>query len=61
MVQTIKAFLENTQQEFQRVNWPTGAETVRLTIMVIVMSLGVAIFLGAFDFLFTFLLGQVIS
>ena len=61
MIQTIKIFLQESRQEFSRVNWPTWAETVRLTTLVIVMSLGVAVFLGVFDFIFTTLLSKIIA
>ena len=61
MVNKIKAFLSESRQEFQHVNWPTFQETLRLTGFVVAMSLGVAFFLGAFDFLFTTVLSRVIS
>ncbi len=61
MVQSIKSFFENTRLEFQRVNWPDAQETIRLTTLVVIMSLVVAAFLGAFDFLFAFLLGKLIG
>ncbi|KKT30027.1 MAG: hypothetical protein UX43_C0006G0010 [Candidatus Giovannonibacteria bacterium GW2011_GWB1_46_20] len=40
----------------KKVNWPTRPETLRYTITVIAVSLGVAAILGAFDFVFTSLL-----
>ncbi len=61
MMQNIKIFLQESRQEFSRVNWPTLSETVRLTTMVVVMSLGVAAFLGIADFAFTALLSKVIE
>ncbi len=61
MIQTIKLFFQESRQEFSRINWPTLAETARLTSMVIIMSLGVAAFLGSFDFLFTSLLSKIIA
>jgi len=47
------AFLQESRQELRRVNWPTRQETVRLTLIVIGISLGLALFLGFFDYLFT--------
>ena len=48
--------------ELRRVTWPSREETLRLSIMVIVVSAAVGIFLGAFDLLFwrimSLLLGQ---
>lgn len=52
MVNKVKNFFLETRTEFRRVTWPTRAEAIRLTAMVIGISLGLAIFLGAFDYLF---------
>ncbi|MFH1759106.1 MAG: preprotein translocase subunit SecE [Patescibacteria group bacterium] len=51
-IEKIKSFLQESKKEFRRVNWPTYQETVRLTIIVVAMSLLVAAFLGLFDFIF---------
>ncbi|MEE8131591.1 MAG: preprotein translocase subunit SecE [Candidatus Paceibacterota bacterium] len=56
MLKRLKSYLQESQQEFRRVNWPTRKETIRLTLVVIAFSLIVAVFLGALDFLFTYLL-----
>ncbi|MCK4242399.1 MAG: preprotein translocase subunit SecE [Dehalococcoidia bacterium] len=39
--------------ELKKVVWPTREETRRLTIMVIILSIAIGIFLGAVDFGFT--------
>ena len=49
----IKKFFAESRQELRHVNWPTRQEAVRLTSIVIGISLGLALFLGFFDFLFT--------
>lgn len=56
MFRKLKKFLLEARQELRHVNWPTRQEAVRLTTVVIVLSLAVAVFLGAFDYLFTYLL-----
>lgn len=56
MVQRIKRFFEEARVELRHVNWPTRAEAIRLTVVVIVISLAIAVFLGAFDYLFSYLL-----
>lgn len=56
MISKIKSFFQESVQELKRVDWPTRQETTRLTIIVIIISLAVAIFLGALDFAFTRLL-----
>ncbi|TXI35201.1 MAG: preprotein translocase subunit SecE [Candidatus Moraniibacteriota bacterium] len=54
-MQAIIKFLGEAKVELARVNWPTQKEIIRYTILVVVMSLTVAIFLGALDFLFSYL------
>jgi preprotein translocase subunit SecE len=49
----IKSFFEESRQEIRHVNWPTRAEAIRLTAIVIFISVGTAIFLGFFDWIFT--------
>lgn len=58
MIGKLKAFFQESRQEFKHINWPTMEETRRLTLIVIFLSLGVAIFLGVLDFIFTLLLQQ---
>ncbi len=36
-----------------KVKWPTKSDTINYTIVVIGVSLAVAVFLGALDFVFT--------
>ena len=54
-MQAIIRFLEEAKVELTRVNWPTQKEIIRYTILVVVISLSVAVFLGALDFLFAYL------
>lgn len=60
MLSKVQLFLQEAKQEFQRVNWPTLSETLRLTAIVIVFSLVIAFFMGVLDTLFTFLLSKII-
>jgi preprotein translocase subunit SecE len=46
-------FLVEVKAEFSKVVWPTRQEAINLTIVVIVFSLIVALYLGALDYLFT--------
>lgn len=48
-------YLRESYQELKKVVWPTKQETTNHTLLVIGISLGVAAFLGALDFLFTWL------
>lgn len=53
MFSRIKKFFEESRTELRHVNWPTREEAMRLTAVVIGLSLGLALFLGLFDYLFT--------
>ncbi len=46
----ISQFLKEVKQEVKKVTWPTRAETIRYSLMVIVASLIVAIYLGGLDY-----------
>lgn len=52
-------YFKGAFEELKKVTWPTRDEAVRQTIIVIAMSIGVAIFLGALDFVFTYLMNFI--
>lgn len=56
----IGQFLKEVRTEMAKVVWPTRNQLIVYTIVVIVMSLGVAVFLGALDFGFQTLLTKFI-
>lgn len=56
MFNRVKSYIQESYLELKRVNWPTKDETVRMTLVVIGMSLVMAVFLGSLDFLFRYLL-----
>jgi len=60
MLNKIVTFLKEVRLEMKKVNWPTRQETLRYTLIVIGISVVVAIFLGALDFIFTTLLNKFI-
>ncbi|MDO8555440.1 MAG: preprotein translocase subunit SecE [bacterium] len=60
MFQKLTNYLKGTKLELKQVNWPTKKQTINFTLLVIGVSLFVAAFLGAFDKLFSFLLGFII-
>jgi preprotein translocase subunit SecE len=57
-MQAILTFLSEARVELARVNWPSQKEVIRYTVLVVVISLSVAFFLGALDFLFSFLVDK---
>ncbi len=54
-------FIKEVRTELAKVTWPTRPETIRLTIIVIAISVGVGLYLGGLDMLFTQLLKLLIS
>lgn len=58
--QKLITFFKEVKVEIKRVNWPTREETIKYTLMVILITLIVAAFLGTLDFVFTTLLNKII-
>ena len=56
MASRLISYIQESRLEFKRVNWPTRQETIRLTGMVIGLSLGFAVFLGILDMIFNYIL-----
>jgi preprotein translocase subunit SecE len=56
----IISFLKEVRIEMKRVNWPTRKETIKYTLIVVGISIGVAAFLGSLDLIFTSLLEKFI-
>ena len=53
-------YLKETRLEMKKVNWPTRREATRFTLTVILVSPAVSAVLGAFDFIFHFVLTLLI-
>ncbi|MFC1757135.1 preprotein translocase subunit SecE [Patescibacteria group bacterium] len=49
-------YLKGTRSELSSVNWPTKKQTINSTLLVIGISLAVAVLLGFFDKVFSYLL-----
>jgi preprotein translocase subunit SecE len=56
----ITTFLKEVRLELKKVTWPTRQDTVKYTMTVVIISLGVALFLGAADYIFAWLLKKFI-
>jgi preprotein translocase subunit SecE len=52
----ITTFVKEARVELRKVNWPTREQTIKYTGLVVGLSLAVAIFLGALDYLFEYIL-----
>ncbi len=46
-------YLKETRAELRKVTWPTKDETINLTIVVLVVTIGMAAFLGVLDYIFS--------
>ena len=53
-------YIKETRAELKHVTWPTRKQAIFFTVVVIVISLATAAYLGAFDYVFTTLLKLVI-
>ena len=57
----ITEYLKDTRTELKHVIWPNRSQTFYYTIIVIVLSVLVAYYLGVFDYVFSWLLRQTIA
>ena len=55
------SFLRETRDELKKVVWPSRQEIIRLTFVVIMVSLVVGLFLGGLDFVFVKIIGTVVK
>jgi preprotein translocase subunit SecE len=51
-VSRIQRFVQDSWQELQKVNWPTPQQARNLTILVLVVSGAVALYIAFFDTIF---------
>jgi len=53
-------YLRETKTEIAHVNWPTKRQSIMFSLIVIIISVMVAFFLGLFDFIFSKILNLFI-
>ena len=56
----IVSYLKETKAELAHVNWPSRKQSLKFTLVVVVISVVVAFFLGLFDLIFSRILNLVI-
>ena len=56
MFSKLSSFLRESLREFKRINWPTRKEAMVLIGVVVFVCIAFAVYLGALDFLFVYLL-----
>jgi preprotein translocase subunit SecE len=54
-------YFNDTRAEIRRVAWPTRDETQNLTLIIVVVTVVMAFFLGALDYLFQVLVAGVVA
>jgi len=57
----IVRYFKETRAELRKVTWPTRQEATNLSLIVLGVTVAMAIFLGAVDFLFATLIRLIIS
>lgn len=50
-------YLKEVRVELSKVTWPTREEVVKLTLVILVSSLAVGLYIGGLDLIFTNILG----
>jgi preprotein translocase subunit SecE len=56
----LRRWFNETIGELRKVKWPTRKEAINLTIIVLVVSIAMAFFLGGLDFIFSRLMSLII-
>ena len=56
MIKKITTYLSEARHELRSVQWPTRNEAIKLTAVVLGMSVVLAVFLGLADTLFSYLI-----
>ena len=54
-------FIKEARAEMTKVVWPSRKETIRITIAVVILSLAVAVVLGAADYGMTALFEKIVN
>lgn len=60
MFARLLTYLGEARFELKKVSWPSRRETIRYTVAVVLMSIGLAAFLGGLDFLFARLVDRLV-
>lgn len=50
---TVLSFIKEVRGEFTNIVWPTRREAIRLSLIVVLVSVAIGAFVGALDFGFT--------
>ncbi len=54
-------FLQETYDELRKVTWPTRDEVIRLTLVVIFISVLIGVYIGGIDYILTQVIGLILK
>ncbi len=57
----IISFLKEVKEELAKVSWPNREQTIRYTVLVIIVAVAVGAFLGGLDYLLTKLTAVILE
>jgi preprotein translocase subunit SecE len=60
VVERVRRYLREVRAELVRVDWPSRQELIAMTIVVLVVLLAMALYLGAWDLVFSWLFQRVL-
>jgi len=60
-IDTTRAYAKDVELELKRISWPTRSDSTRSTLAVIAISVVLAGFLGAVDFIFSLMVKYVLA
>lgn len=58
---TFTDYIRDTKGELKHVSWPTRKQAIVFTLLTVVLSISLAVYLGLFDFIFSLGIEKVIS
>ena len=61
LMKKIIDFLKSVKQELKQVTWPTKQQATKMTIIVVISSIIVGLFIAGLDYLFTQLIGLLLK
>ena len=61
LLQKLSVYLKQVRTEGKKINWPTRQKAIRYSLLVVVLSLVIAAFLGGLDFVFSSLVKLVVG
>ena len=61
MIGKVVSYLRSSSEELKKVSWPGRNKTIKLTVYVVLISLGVSAYLGLLDYSFFKVMSSVIK